>query len=205
MTVQQRLTTPERLSTALQMHPRCRRRRVIARFIRDIGVGSQSIDELAFVAHLRRSRLPLPDRQVVRQGPDGRWYLDARWNADGRVAEIDGAHHQGGANPITDALRQNAVAVDGDRVLRVPDIGLRSDPDAFLDQIEAALNQRRGCLIVVRPFSGPDSSTLASAGSSLDMRGRPRPARVKPSSLRCGDSTRAVLDEDDAAVLPTLA
>ena len=75
----------------------------------------------------------------MRQGPDGGWYLDARWNADGRVAEIDGAHHQGGANPITDALRQNAVALDVDRVLRIPDIGLRSDPDAFLDQIEAAL------------------------------------------------------------------
>ena len=57
----------------------------------------------------------------------------------GRVADIDGAHHQGGANPITDALRQNAVALHGDRVLCIPDIGLRSDPDAFLDQIEAAL------------------------------------------------------------------
>ena len=139
VTVQQRLTTPEWLSTASQMHPTLRRRRAIAGFIRDIGGGSQSIDELAFVAHPRRRRSPLPDRQVVRQGPDGGWYLDARWNADGRVAEIDGAHHQGGANPITDALRQNAVALHGDRVLRVPDIGLRSDPDAFLDQIEAAL------------------------------------------------------------------
>ena len=69
----------------------------------------------------------------------GRWYLDARWNAAGLVAEIDGAHHQGGANPIADALRQTAVALHGDRVLRIPDVGLRSDPDAFLDQIEAAL------------------------------------------------------------------
>lgn len=75
----------------------------------------------------------------MRQSPDGRWYLDAHWNAAHLVAEIDGVHHQGGANPITDALRQNAVALDGDRVLRVPDIGLRSDPDSFLDQIEAAL------------------------------------------------------------------
>lgn len=98
MTVQQRLTTPEWLSTASQMHPTLRRRRAIAGFIRDIGGGSQSIDELAFVAHPRRRRSPLPDRQVVRQGPDGGWYLDARWNADGRVAEIDGAHHQGSAN-----------------------------------------------------------------------------------------------------------
>ncbi len=61
----------------------------------------------------------------MRQGPDGGWYLDARWNAAGLVAEIDGAHHQGGANPIADALRQNAVALHGDRVLRIPDIGLR--------------------------------------------------------------------------------
>lgn len=98
MTVQQRLTTPEWLSTASQMHPTLRRRRAIAGFIRDIGGGSQSIDELAFVAHPRRRRSPLPDRQVVRQGPDGGWYLDARWNAAGLVTEIDGAHHQGSAN-----------------------------------------------------------------------------------------------------------
>ncbi len=38
-----------------------------------------------------------------------------------------------------DALRQNALALDGDTVLRLPLLGLRLEPEAFFAQIEHAM------------------------------------------------------------------
>ncbi len=55
------------------------------------------------------------------------------------VVEIDGIQHGQGLGPVDDALRQNALAMAGDIVLRIPLLGLRVAADAFLDQVEAAL------------------------------------------------------------------
>ena len=44
---------------------------------------------------------------------------------------------------MADALRQNAVAIAGDTVLRLPVLGLRVCPDEFFDQIAEALPQCR--------------------------------------------------------------
>ena len=41
-----------------------------------------------------------------------------------------------------DALRQNAVALAGDTILRLPLLGLRLRPDDFFAQIERALRER---------------------------------------------------------------
>lgn len=138
MVVQQRLTTDADLLLALGHYPTSRRHALIAAALLDVGGGSHSIGELEFVRHLRR-RLPLPERQVQRTGPKGRVYLDACWPAARLVVEIDGSRHGVGAAPALDALRQNAVSLDGDIVLRVPNIALRTDPEPFLDQIENAV------------------------------------------------------------------
>lgn len=42
-----------------------------------------------------------------------------------------------------DNLRQNDVALSGDRVLRIDVIGLRLETDRFLDQVERGLADRR--------------------------------------------------------------
>ena len=53
--------------------------------------------------------------------------------------EIDGIHHSWAQNIVGDALRQNALTLQGDRVLRLPLLGLRLRADEFFAQIEQAL------------------------------------------------------------------
>ena len=55
------------------------------------------------------------------------------------VVEIDGIHHTWAENVVGDALRQNAVAIQGHTVLRLPLLGLRLAPEEFFAQIAAAL------------------------------------------------------------------
>ena len=55
------------------------------------------------------------------------------------MVEVDGIHHAWTENVVPDALRQNALAIAGDTVLRLPLLGLRLEPDAFYTQIEEAL------------------------------------------------------------------
>ena len=58
--------------------------------------------------------------------------------------EVDGIQHAWVENVVPDALRQNSIVLTGDVVLRLPVLGLRVCPDAFFDQIAAALG-RAGC------------------------------------------------------------
>lgn len=144
--VQQRLVSPESLTLAESRVSGRRRRGLVRQLVRDVTDGSQSLGELDIVAALRRRRLPTPDRQVVVQTSRGRVYLDVRWSSIGLVVEIDGAGHRWGLAPGHDALRQNAVTLGGDIVLRIDLIEWRLDPDAYLDQIceaHAMLTARR--------------------------------------------------------------
>ena len=68
-----------------------------------------------------------------------RYYLDLYWEDYRLVVEVDGIHHAWATNVVGDALRQNSLVIDGDRVLRLPLLGLRLEPDAFFDQIEEGL------------------------------------------------------------------
>ena len=138
MTVQQKLTTPTHLAAA-QRSVRGRTRRAFVRaVVSDIASGVESLGELDFAGRCRRRGLPEPSRQVVRHGARGRIYLDVRWDCCDLVVEIDGAHHREGVNVMMDNLRQNALVLAGDRVLRIDVIGLRLEPDLFLDQVAAA-------------------------------------------------------------------
>jgi len=78
----------------------------------------------------------------VRKGRGGRVYLDVAWEDIGLVVEIDGGHHSLALNPVDDALRQNEVTLSGDVVLRIPVLGLRLTPDAFMAQVARAHDQR---------------------------------------------------------------
>ena len=137
MTVQQKLTTPSLLATT-QRSVRGRTRRAFVRsVVRDIAFGVESLGELDFALRCRQRGLPEPSRQVVRHGSRGRVYLDVRWDCCGLVVEIDGAQHREGLNVMLDNLRQNDVVLNGDRVLRIDVIGLRLEPDRFLEQVAA--------------------------------------------------------------------
>ena len=138
LVLQQRLVAPDALLAAWRAVTRSRRRALIDSVVRDVCDGAQSLGELDFAALCRRRGLPEPSRQAVRVLPDGRVYLDVAWDDIGLVVEIDGGHHALALNPVADALRQNEVVLAAERVLRIPVLGLRLDPEAFLNQVVRA-------------------------------------------------------------------
>lgn len=142
LAVQQRLTTPERLLAAWRGGRRTGPRRAfLAHAVVDVCDGAQALGELDFARLCRRRGLPEPSRQSVVTGHGGRLYLDARWRQIGLVVEIDGGHHQWALNPVADALRQNDLVADGEVVLRIPVLGLRLEPERFMDQVGRAYEQ----------------------------------------------------------------
>jgi very-short-patch-repair endonuclease len=144
MAVQQRMTTPERLGGALLRVRRDRRRLLMTTVITDLVGGVRSLGEHEFAQMCRLRGIPEPTRQVLRQGPDKRWYLDVHWEAWGGVVEIDGIQHAWATNLVADALRHNAIAIENALVLRLPLLGLRVAADDFFAQIIEALVSR-GC------------------------------------------------------------
>lgn len=145
MTVQQRLVRPAQVVETLELLPKLRRRSLIRAALGDVIDGAHSLGELDFTALCRRRGLPRPSRQELREGEHGRMYLDVRWEAARLVVEIDGAHHLLGDNPTRDALRANQLALEGETVIRVPVVALRTTPDPFFAQIERHL-RRAGIL-----------------------------------------------------------
>ncbi len=144
LVVQQRLVPSERLLASWRAVRQSRRRALLDQVVDDICDGAHSLGELDFAAMCRTVGLPPPSRQVVRTGPDGRIYLDVAWEEVGLVVEIDGGQHALALSPVDDALRQNEVTLSADMVLRIPVLGLRLEPDPFLDQVV------RGWLTLVR-------------------------------------------------------
>lgn len=149
MAVQQRVVEAEQLAVELQRVRRDRRRIYIGTVLLDLVGGARSLAELDFAQECRRRGFPEPSRQVVRKGRDGRYYLDVSWEEWGVVVEIDGIQHNFAEQVVPDALRHNAVTLQGSTVLRLPVLGLRVSPEAFFGQIEQAL-RAAGC-----PFPSP--------------------------------------------------
>ena len=139
MTVQQRLATAEQVAAALLDVRRDKRRRFLERVVLDLLDGAESLGELDVAGICRRRGLPMPDRQVVRQGRDGRYYLDIVWELYRLVLEVDGIHHGWATSVIGDALRQNDLSLRSSTVLRLPLLGLRAAEDEFFTQVEAGL------------------------------------------------------------------
>ena len=139
LVVQQGLTTAELLGQEALRIRRDRRRLLVQSTILDLLDGARSLGELDVGRELRRRGLPPPTRQVLRRDRADRYDLDLYWEDFALVVEVDGIQHTWATNVVGDALRQNSLVIDGDRVLRLPLLGLRLEPDAFFDQIEEAL------------------------------------------------------------------
>ncbi len=139
LVVQQGLTTAELLGSQALRIKRHRRRRLVHGTILDLLEGARSLGELDVVRELRTRGLPPPTRQVLRRDRANRYYLDLYWEEYSVVLEVDGIQHTWADNVVGDALRQNALVITGDRVLRLPLLGLRLEPDAFFEQVEEAL------------------------------------------------------------------
>lgn len=139
MVVQQGLATASQLGDEALRIRRDRRRNLIHMTIIDLLDGARALGELDIKRDLLRRGLPPPERQVLRRDRAGRYFLDLYWPDLGVVVEIDGVHHIWAENVVGDALRQNALAIDGDIVLRLPLLGLRLQPDDFFRQVGEAL------------------------------------------------------------------
>ncbi|WFE38011.1 DUF559 domain-containing protein [Micromonospora sp. WMMD998] len=137
---QQRLVGGDDLHEVLDRMPRVRRRRLILSTATDAAGGAHSLAELDLLRLLRGAGLPEPTRQLVRRDAAGRRrYLDAYFEEWRVHVEVDGGQHLDPAHAWADMRRQNELWVEGDRVLRFPSWALRTEPEAVIAQIRAAL------------------------------------------------------------------
>lgn len=135
--LQQRLVRPQDVLAAWRATNRSARRDFLEVAVVDVCDGAQALSELDFAWWCRTYSIPEPERQHVVTLTSGRIYLDARW--PGLAVEVDGGHHFTGLNPVDDALRANEVVIGGDRVLRLPVLGLRLVPHDFMGQVARAV------------------------------------------------------------------
>jgi very-short-patch-repair endonuclease len=139
LAVQQGIAAADDVGRELLRVRRDRRRGLLHAVVNDLLDGAKSLGEVDVGRELRRRGLPEPERQVLRRDDRNRYFLDLYWPRWKLVVEVDGMHHAWAENVVGDALRQNALVLDGDTVLRLPLLGLRLEPDAFFVQIEQAL------------------------------------------------------------------
>lgn len=142
MTVQQGLTTPQRLISVLDRLPRSRRATLIEAAVVEIAGGSQALGELDLMQVCRSHGLPVPSRQHVLKRPSGTYYLDARFHQYSLTVEVDGLGHRDIPQARVDLRKQNELQIDGDVVLRVMSMDLRDDPTPFVQQLRRALVAR---------------------------------------------------------------
>lgn len=139
MVVQQRKATAADLRAVLDRLSPVRREVLLRLTVDDVEGGAHSLPELRFTRLVRASGLPVPDRQVIRRRPDGRYFLDAAWEEFGLVVEVDGSHHRNADQWEADVLRQDELMIGGDRVLRLVSWWIRDRPDLVVDLLRRAL------------------------------------------------------------------
>lgn len=131
-TVQQRLTTADRMLHWIELLRPLRRARDFRRTLADIAGGAHSGAELDLRRLCRAFGLPPPDSQRCRTDRDGvRRWTDAEWRLpDGRVVilEVDGSFHADPAQALEDNRRTRRL-VRADRiVIRCTAWELRHEP-----------------------------------------------------------------------------
>lgn len=141
--VQQRLTTAERLRPQLAAARSGRHHRLLTNVIGDIEGGAHSFAEIDVTRFAQRAGLPPPRRQVFRndRAKRRRW-LDADFG--GFSIEIDGAVHLRPLRYWDDMERQNdLIIVTGQPILRFSTIAFRIAENTVVSQLAAA-NERFG-------------------------------------------------------------
>jgi len=138
--VQQRLVRPEDLTAALARRGTVPRRTLVRTTLADIASGAQALSELDFCRLTRRFGLPEPSRQALRKDKRGRTrWLDACWERERVVVEVDGLWHMDAAAWWADMHRDNELTLSGYRVLRFPAFAVRDQPEVVAAQIADAL------------------------------------------------------------------
>lgn len=112
-----RLTTPDRLLTAIQGRKRLRWREALVTAVADVAAGCHSLLELRYLRDVeRRHGLPSGARQRRRRTGRATVYRDVEYSEFGLLVELDGrAAHQ---DAWRDRRRDNTAATDGWVTLR---------------------------------------------------------------------------------------
>lgn len=139
--VQQRLTTAQRLSAELSESGPTRHRALLTHVLDDIAGGAHSFAEIDVGRLARRVGLAPPRRQSFRLDRAGRRrWLDAEF--DGFFVEIDGAIHLQPLSYWDDMERHNdLVIVTGRPILRFATVAIRLVPETVETQLQAAANR----------------------------------------------------------------
>lgn len=112
------------------------RRELILETLTEFAGGVMSMGELDFSGLCRQYGIRPPDRQVRRTSSSGQRCIDAYWDAEHVLVEIDGAGHADVEVMRDDHERQNDFVIQGDRIfLRVFAWVLKYEPEIFMSQL----------------------------------------------------------------------
>ncbi|WUR60401.1 endonuclease domain-containing protein [Micromonospora chokoriensis] len=137
---QQRIVAGDDLHLVVERLPRVRRRQLILATAADAAGGAHSLAELDFLGLVRRAGLPEPVKQKIRYDSTGRRrFLNAYFEQWRVHVEIDGGQHADPRAWWADMRRQNALWVEGDRLMRFPAWAVRAHPNEVETQLRAAL------------------------------------------------------------------
>lgn len=137
--VQQGLTTSARLREAQRRRGKRQRNELIRETVDDAEGGIHSVPEQQFDRISVRHHLPLPTRQRVVRGLDGRYYLDADWRDFDLSVEVHGMPHLQVRQWDYDLDRHNELSIDGRRLLQFASYTIRHHPQRVANQLERAL------------------------------------------------------------------
>ena len=116
-----------------------RRRALIRESVLDAEGGIHSLPERDFDEIRIGARLPAPTRQRRVQRPDGRYYLDAAWDAWNVAAEIHGVPHIDVSRWTADIVRSNEVVISGPRLVAFTSFATRHQKPLVADQLTRLL------------------------------------------------------------------
>jgi hypothetical protein len=139
--VQQRLTTPDRLSAWLEDLRPLRRAALLRDVLTELGGGAQSVAEIDVKRLCRTFGLTLPRRQVRRRDSEGRLrFTDCEWRlTDGRtlVLEVDGLFHMSVESWEDDLARQRALSATDRLIVRCTAREVRDEPERLARDLVA--------------------------------------------------------------------
>jgi hypothetical protein len=143
---QRRLTTADRLRSALARRSRHRWRALLAEVLAEADDGVASALEHRYFRDVERAHgLPRGERNRPEPRPDvatGNWYRDVRYSRWATVAELDGRTAHPDERAFRDLRRDNAATVQGEAVLRFGWHDVAGRPCLVAQQVASVLRGR---------------------------------------------------------------
>jgi hypothetical protein len=169
---QRRLTTPDRITAALETRNRARWRRDLTDAITEVRAGVHSPLELRYLRDVeRRHGLPRGDRQAVTMRRGTRQYADVRYTEYSVVVELDGVSAHPADARKHDSRRDNANTLDGFQTLRYGWVPVAYHACAVALEV-ADLLRKRGWRGFLRRCGNACPVTMSAESRSLVRSGR---------------------------------